>query len=45
MIIREVKNKMANKWLEHVSKVRKENTKMKQKDILKKAKGSYKKDE
>jgi len=34
---------MANKWIEHVKKVKKENPKLALKDVLKKAKGSYKK--
>lgn len=32
-----------NKWMEHVSKVRKENPGMGMKDVLKTAKKSYKK--
>ena len=32
-----------NKWLEHVSKVRKENPNLQQKEILKKAKETYEK--
>ena len=34
---------MANKWLEHVKKIKKENPKLMLKEVLKKAKGSYKK--
>jgi len=34
---------MANKWLEHVKEVKKDNPKLMLKDILKKASESYKK--
>lgn len=34
---------MGNKWLDHVKAVMKANPKMKLKDVLKKAKASYKK--
>jgi len=34
---------MANKWMEHVKKTKKDNPKLALKDVLKKASGSYKK--
>ena len=35
---------MANKWLEHVKKIKKENPKLIFKDVLKEAKKTYKKE-
>lgn len=35
---------MANPWFEHVAKIRKENPELKQSEILKLAKKSYKKE-
>lgn len=35
---------MANKWIEHVKKVKKQNSKLTLKEVLKLAKKSYKKE-